>query len=104
MDELDTHLLRAIQRRIPLVAQPWEQLAAELDRQAAEIVQRIAALRQDGVIREISGIFDAAALGYQQALVALAVPDEMLAAAGAVVAEHPGVSHCYARYDDRYHL
>jgi DNA-binding Lrp family transcriptional regulator len=60
-------------------------------------LDRVAALRQSGIIREISAIFDAVALGYRQALVALSVPADRLDQAGRTAAEHPGVSHCYGR-------
>jgi len=97
---MDTRLLAAIQRAVPLVEQPYAQLAREIDASPEWVMERVAALRAEGVIREISGIFDAAALGYHQTLAAIAVPEERLARAGRTVAEHPGVSHCYARRDE----
>jgi len=93
----DSKLLAAIQRNVPLVAQPYTQLARELGDSPEHVMRRVAALRGEGVIREISGIFDAASLGYHQTLAAFAVPGERLTQAGRTVAEHPGVSHCYAR-------
>jgi len=54
----------------------------------------------DGVIREISGLFDSARLGYSQALVAFAVGPSEIDRSGSEAASHPGVSHCYAREAD----
>ena len=98
MDELDRRLLNEIQRQVPLVREPFAQLAAMLGCDEGPVLRRVEALRHgEGVIREISGIFDAVALGYHQALVAMRVPPERLDGAGAAAAGHPGVSHCYAR-------
>jgi DNA-binding Lrp family transcriptional regulator len=101
MDELDRRLLNEVQRQVPLVREPFAQLAMQLGCDEGPILRRIEALRHgEAVIREISGIFDAVALGYQQALVAMRVPPERLDEAGQAVARHPGVSHCYARDGD----
>jgi len=97
MDELDRQLLNRIQASVPFAARPFAQLADELGCDESAVIQRISALRQAGIIREISAIFDAVALGYRQALVAMTVPLEKLDQAGRIAAEHPGVSHCYGR-------
>jgi len=94
---IDRELLSVIQRSVPLVAHPYSRLANEWSVTPDQVMRRVAALRAAGVIREISGIFDAAALGYVQTLAAFAVPEDRLAWAGRTVAEHPGVSHCYGR-------
>ena len=97
MDELDRQLLNTIQADVPLVVRPFGQLAGRLGCDEAAVLDRIDALRQTGIIREISAIFDAVALGYRQALVALGVPADGLDQAGQIAASHPGVSHCYGR-------
>ena len=97
MDELDRQLLNSIQADVPLVARPFGQLAGRLGCDEAAVLDRIAALRQTGIIRDISAIFDAVALGYHQALVALSVPADGLDQAGQIAASHPGISHCYGR-------
>jgi DNA-binding Lrp family transcriptional regulator len=101
---LHARLLAAVQRRVPLVREPFQLLAADLGAGEDDVLARLAELRSPrGVIREISGIFDAAALGYRQALVAMAVPGGSIDAAGRTAAGHPGVSHCYGR-EGRYNL
>jgi len=96
--DLDRLLLESLQQRVPLVPRPYQQLALELGAGPEQVLNRVAALAgPGGPVREISGVFDAAALGYATTLVAAQVADERLDAAGAVAAGHPGVSHCYAR-------
>ena len=98
LSEFDRLLLDAIQRSVPLVARPFAQLAAELGAEELDVLARVEALSApEGVIRRISGLFDAAALGYDTTLAAARVSADRLDAAGAIVAEHPGVSHCYGR-------
>lgn len=97
--DLDRDLLQLAQRRVPLVLRPYAALAEQLGVDEPAVLGRLEALREgeQPVIREIAGVFEASALGYASALVACQVPPERLDAAGAVVAGHPGVSHCYQR-------
>ncbi|MBS3735314.1 MAG: hypothetical protein KGY99_10395 [Phycisphaerae bacterium] len=98
MDRDEAQLLSMLEGGVPLVREPYAQLAAALACDEPALRQRLAALRgPDGVIREVSGIFDAAALGYARTLVALAVPAGRADSAGRLVAAHPGVSHAYLR-------
>jgi len=99
-DELDGRLLQVIQHRVPLVRRCYEMIAAELGCGEQTVIDRVAALRRAGVLREIAGIFDLPALGYSQVLVAFRLTANLLDAAGLAVAEHPGVSHCYSRSTD----
>ena len=100
MDDFDRRLLSLIQRRVPLVREPFAELAGEFDSSEQRVLAALAALRSAAVIREISAVFDVAALGYEQALVAMRVSAEKLDEAGLLVARHPGVSHCYGREGD----
>jgi DNA-binding Lrp family transcriptional regulator len=104
IDPDDQQLLRAIQREVPLSPRPYAQIAAQLGRDEEWVLQRVRALREGGVIREISGILDAPALGYRQALVAMELPPARLDDAGELVARHPGVSHCYGRRGGKHNL
>lgn len=103
IDPEDDRLLVLLQRGLPLLRRPLEHVAQAIGASEEQVQVRIRQLRQSGIIREISGIFDAGALGYKQALVAFDVPAANLDAAGSAVSLHPGVSHCYAR-DGRYNL
>ncbi|HOF17268.1 MAG TPA: AsnC family transcriptional regulator [Phycisphaerae bacterium] len=99
-DEFDRRLLSEMQRGVPLVRRPFAQLADALGVDEAMVLARVEALRRAGRIREISGVFDCPALGYGQTLAAMETPPDALDRAGRIVAEHPGVSHCYSREGD----
>ncbi len=97
MDDRDKRLLNVIQADFPLVSRPFQDLGKPLQLAEAEVIGRIAALKKQRIIRQISAIFDTRSLGYRSSLVAMRVPPEKLEAAAAVVNSHPGVSHDYKR-------
>ncbi len=100
-DAVDAALIERLQQRVPLVRRPFELLAGEVGTSTDDVLRRVESYRRDGLIREISGVFDARALGCEVSLVAMRPED--VDAAGRIVAEHPGVSHCYRR-EGRYPL
>jgi DNA-binding Lrp family transcriptional regulator len=54
-------------------------------------------LKVNGLIRQISPVFDAGSLGYRTTLVAMRVTETQLGKAAELVSKHPGVSHAYKR-------
>lgn len=97
IDDRDRRLLNIIQADFPLAPRPFQVLGAQLDFSQAEVIDRIAALKQQRIIRQISAIFDTRSLGYQSSLVAMRVQPDRVDRAAAVVNGHPGVSHNYKR-------
>jgi len=101
--DLDRRLLDQMQADFPIAERPWDTLAARAAAQGAGdldgdgVLQRVQALKADGIIRQIGPIFDTRALGYSSNLVAARVAPEKLNSAAAVVSAHPGVSHNYER-------
>ncbi|MGQ9525065.1 MAG: siroheme decarboxylase subunit beta [Armatimonadota bacterium] len=97
VDELDRRLLNLLQRDFPLTARPYRDAGTELGLAEREVIGRIVRLKDDGIIRQISAIFDSRALGYRSCLVAAKVPPERADQAAEVISGHPGVSHNYLR-------
>jgi DNA-binding Lrp family transcriptional regulator len=97
LDLTDRRLLNALQGSFQLVEHPFAAVAEDLGIDEAEVLSRTQALRDAGVLRHLSPIFDVFRLGYKSALVAVAVDPSRLEAAAAVISAHPGVSHNYAR-------
>jgi len=97
MDDTDKKLLAALQRDVPVLFRPWDTLGEPLGLDGDETLRRVRALKDDGVIRQISAIFDTRSLGYQSSLVAATCEPQREEAVAAVINEHPGVSHNYAR-------
>jgi DNA-binding Lrp family transcriptional regulator len=103
LDLIDRRLLNLLQGAFPLVERPFAALAAELGVSENEVLGRARRLRDAGVIRHLSAIFDVYRVGYRSALVACVVPPERLDDAAAVISAHPGVSHNYSR-EHRFNL
>ncbi len=99
LDELDQQLLNRLQDSVPLTAQPFAELAAELHTSEKELLERIEKLKTPphAIIRQISAIFDTKALGYASSLVAARIEAADLARAAAAINTHPGVTHNYQR-------
>ncbi|MDO8615632.1 MAG: AsnC family transcriptional regulator [Dehalococcoidia bacterium] len=97
LDALDRRLLNLVQSEFPLVPQPFAALGEKLGVAESEVIERLRAARDSGVLRSLSAIFDAYRVGYRSTLVCLSVPEERLEGAAAAVSAHPGVSHNYGR-------
>ncbi|PLS81563.1 MAG: hypothetical protein CYG59_05595 [Chloroflexi bacterium] len=100
LDEIDKKLVNTMQFKFPVVSRPWQALAEEVGSTEADVMRRLAHLREIGVVRQISPIFDTRKLGYKSSLVAARVAPERLEEAAAVINSHPGVSHNYRRDHD----
>ncbi|MGD0540093.1 MAG: Lrp/AsnC family transcriptional regulator [Tepidisphaeraceae bacterium] len=105
LHDVDGQLLAAVQEQVPLSPRPFADIARSLEVPESLVLDRLRALRTGphSAIRQIGAIFDSGSLGYQSTLVAAKVPEHRLAAAAAVIDEHPGVSHNYGR-DHEYNL
>jgi siroheme decarboxylase len=100
LDDLDRELLNAVQWDFPLEARPFAVLADRLGVDEPTVRERVAKVKEAGVLRQLSAIFDTRALGYSSALVAAKVDPDHIDDAAAVISEHPGVSHNYKRNHD----
>ena len=97
LDDTDRRLLEILQRAFPLTPRPFDEIAAQLGLSPEDVLGRVQRLKSRSVIRQISAIFDSAALGYSGSLVAFKVAPRDLDEVAAVVTAHQGVSHCYSR-------
>jgi DNA-binding Lrp family transcriptional regulator len=97
LEDLDRELLNAVQWDFPLVAEPFAELAARLGTTEPDVRARVQRVKDAGVLRQLSAIFDTRALGYSSALVAAKVDPDRVDEAAAVISQHPGVSHNYKR-------
>jgi DNA-binding Lrp family transcriptional regulator len=100
LDDLDRELLNAVQWDFPLEVRPFAALAERLGVDEPAVRVRVAKVKDTGVLRQLSAIFDTRALGYSSALVAAKVDPDHIDEAAAVISKHPGVSHNYKRNHD----
>ena len=97
LTDRDRELLNAVQWDFPLEPRPFAALGERLGMTEAEVQERIRAVKDAGVLRQLSAIFDTRALGYDSSLVAAKIDPGRVDEAAAVISEHPGVSHNYKR-------
>ncbi|MDR3568260.1 MAG: hypothetical protein P4L43_09560 [Syntrophobacteraceae bacterium] len=97
MDSINRVILDRVQRFFPIVPRPYRALGEGVGIGEAEALERIGALKNEGVIRQISAIFNTGALGYRSSLVAMAVPESSLDRVAGLINAYPGVSHNYLR-------
>ena len=97
LEALDRELLNAVQWDFPLEPRPFAVLGERLGITEAEVRERVAKVKELGVLRQLSAIFDTRALGYGSALVAAQIDPDRVDEAAAVISAHPGVSHNYKR-------
>ena len=90
-------LLDLVQQDMPLRADPFAEIGTACGLSEADTIDKIRALVEAGLIREISAIFDAAKIGYKSTLVAAQVGPAAMDTLSARINGHPGVSHNYLR-------
>jgi len=97
MDELNKKLLDVLQNRFPLSRRPYAEVAAELGITESEVLERVAALMADGIIRRIGPVLSADALGYVSALFAVRTAPGKERRTAEAINHLPGVTHIYRR-------
>ena len=90
-------ILSRIQKKFPLVAQPFKVIADELGISEDEVLSILNQEKQNNIIRQTSAIFDTKRLGYKSSLVAFKIAEDKIDDAVEIINSHPGVSHNYER-------
>jgi len=97
LDDLDRAILNEIQSNFPLVPRPYAEMGRRVGAGEEEVLARVQALHEAGVIRRIGANFPSRKLGYTSTLCAARVPPDNLERFVAVVNRYPGVTHNYLR-------
>ena len=97
LDALDRAILNRLQDDLPLVSEPFAEVAQDLGMETDDLLTRVARLRETGAITRFGPFYDAAALGGAFCLCAMAVPEQRFDAVTEQVNALPQVAHNYAR-------
>lgn len=103
MDPLDTKILNLVQKGMPLSENPFHDLAAQLEIEPGQIIERLQRLKTAGYIRRIGGVFNTAQMGYRSTLVAMEVPSDQVRAVAQIINQYPQITHNYLR-DNRLNI
>ncbi len=97
LDATDRRLLGLLQAAFPLTGEPFAALGLKLGTTEEDALRRTLLLKERGLLRCISGLFDSRSLGYQSSLVAMRIAEDRLDEAAKLISEHSAVSHNYSR-------
>lgn len=98
IDEIDRRIIRATQGGLPLVPQPYHQVAEQLELPVQEVMDRISRMLESGMIRRIGAVPNHYALGYKaNGMTVWDVPGELIDELGKQVGALEFVTHCYQR-------
>jgi DNA-binding Lrp family transcriptional regulator len=97
MDDIDRKILNRIQEAFPAVREPFRALGEELGLDEMDVLQRVQALKENGLIRRIGAVFNADRLGFVSTLCAAKVPNEQVDLFVKTVNACSGVTHHYRR-------
>ena len=103
LDDIDKAIINRIQSEFPIASRPYLELANELDLTEKEVLDRVARLKNDGIIRRIGGNFVPDKLGFVSTLCAARVPTDKIEHFAEIVNRYPGVTHNYQR-DNTYNV
>ncbi len=98
IDERDKTIIGLIQGDLPLQGRPFAGMAESIGMTEGEFLERIRALKKNGVIRRFGATLRHQEAGFSSnAMVAWIVPDDKIEEVGRTMAEFSEVTHCYQR-------
>ena len=98
MTAAERAIVQAMQKGLPLVAEPYAEVARSIGMSEAELVSRLREMLADGRVRRIGAVPNHYALGYRaNAMSVWDLADEAVDALGARIGALPFVTHCYRR-------
>jgi DNA-binding Lrp family transcriptional regulator len=98
MDQVDLELLKVAQDGVKLTLRPYREWGEMLGITEEEVIDRLRALEQEGVVRRFAATIGHRALGIvANAMIAWIVPPDSVVATGELFAASLEVTHCYER-------
>lgn len=98
LDAIDRQILMILQRGIAIESRPYQAMAEEIGGVSEdEVIARIARMKENNIIRRMSGFFDSRRLGYQSMLVAVKPQPGAFDDAVAFINQFSGITHNYER-------
>jgi DNA-binding Lrp family transcriptional regulator len=98
LDDIDKTILALAEGDVEVCMRPFDAWADKLGIPVEELMSRLQALKERGVIREIKAILRHTQAGFTaNAMVAWSVPEDLVDEVGPKIASSPAVSHCYER-------
>jgi DNA-binding Lrp family transcriptional regulator len=98
LDDIDKAILALAEGDVKACMRPFDSWADKVGIPVGELISRLLALKERGVIREIKAVLIHTKAGFTaNAMVAWSVPEALVDEVGPKIASSPAVSHCYER-------
>lgn len=97
MDEIDKHIINTLQDGFPICDAPYRQVAAQLELDEQELIDRLKALLDNGTLTRFGPLYNAEQMGGALTLAAVKAPKERFDEITKIVNTFPEVAHNYAR-------
>ncbi len=98
LETTDRKIIEATQKGLPLTPAPYARIAAQLGIEEAEVIARMQAMLERGVIRRMGAVPNHYALGWKaNGMSCWDVPDDQISKMGQKIGRLDFVSHCYRR-------
>lgn len=97
MDDTDRAIINALQGGFPISERPFADAARPLGLTEAELIERIAAMRESGLLTRFGPMYNADRFGGHNTLVAMEVPKECFDDVAGIVNSFPEIAHNYER-------
>jgi len=97
MDAIDRRIVNTLQGGLPVAPRPYAMAAERIGIAEEELLARLEALLEDGLLSRFGPLYDAERLGGAVTLAAMAVPEERFDDVAGIVNAFPEVAHNYAR-------
>jgi len=104
METVDRKILNNIQAAFPITLRPYYMVGKKVGITEEEAWQRVRALRENGIIRRIGGIFDSRRLGYITTLCTAEVPNTKIPVVGDLMQGIDEITHSYLRDHPKYNM
>ena len=98
VDDLERRIIVATQGGLPIVPQPWHEIASRVDVPVDVLLERVQDMLARGVIRRIGAVPNHYAIGYTaNGMSVWDVSDDQVDAVGEFTGQLERVTHCYRR-------
>ncbi|TDO93930.1 DNA-binding Lrp family transcriptional regulator [Halanaerobium saccharolyticum] len=98
VDQLDKRIIKALETEIPLILNPYQKIAEDLNIDRAELLTRLQKLKERKILKRISAILHHRDSGYQaNGMFVCHFSKQKIEEVGKEISELETVSHCYQR-------
>jgi DNA-binding Lrp family transcriptional regulator len=96
IDDVDAALIDGFQSGFPVCERPFDAVGEQLGIPAEDALERVGALRDDGIFRRFGAVLNPPVIG-SSTLAAVSAPEDRFDEVAAVINDHRQVNHNYAR-------